>query len=189
MNRLCLKRCLGSGWQRNSKFQTPRSREAPRTKLQPVLRFGAWNLELLWSLVLGAWSLCSTTLLTILISLLLLSLTSCVTKSKAKAQAHEAFFAGQQQAMAMAHAPQAQGPGAVQGQTVTFIGQVRNPVIPWTDGLTVAQALVMANYLDASDPREIFVVRNGQATRIDPKRLLSGEDMPLQPGDIIQIVQ
>ena len=107
----------------------------------------------------------------------------CVTKSKAQAQARDAFAAGQQQALAMSRVQQAQGP------TITVIGQVRNGVIPWTPDLTVAKAIVTADYYGTSDPHKIFLVHNGKATSIDSKQLLSGEDLPVQPGDVVQIMQ
>src|SRR5207245_4424610 len=46
----------------SSKLQTPRSREAPNIKHQPVRdtgsfdAIGVWNLDLPWSLDLGPWS-------------------------------------------------------------------------------------------------------------------------------------
>ena len=107
----------------------------------------------------------------------------CVTKSKAKAQARDAFVAGQQQAMTMTRMQQAQGP------SVTVVGRVRNGVIPWTADLTVAKAIVTADYFGTSDPHQIFVIHNGKATRIDSKQLLSGEDLPVQAGDMIQIME
>ncbi len=84
-----------------------------------------------------------------------------------------------------------QQPGAVtpqQGAYVTVRGQVRNPVIPWTEGLTLAQALVQADYIGFGDPREIMVVRQGVTYRVDPQRLLKGlGNGPLLPGDIVDI--
>ena len=71
---------------------------------------------------------------------------------------------------------------------VTFIGQVRNPSIPWTEGLTLARAIINAGYM-GKDPQQIMIVRNSQAVPVDPKALLAGEDIPLQAGDLIQITQ
>jgi len=110
-------------------------------------------------------------------------LTGCVSKSKAEAQARAAFFAGQRQAVEMVQRAQAMG------LTVTVLGPVRNPTIPWTNELTLAKALIAANYFGRTDPSEILVERNGQATTYDPKKLLNGEDVPLQPRDIIDIRQ
>ncbi len=111
--------------------------------------------------------------------LLALALAGCVTKSKAKAEARAAFAAGQQQALMRMQ--QAQNP------SVTVQGAVRNPLIPWTEDLTVAKAIVAAVYFGAKDPKEIIVVRQGKAYQIDPKQLLNGVDPPLQSGDILEI--
>ena len=60
--------------------------------------------------------------------------------------------------------------------------------MPWTEGLTLAKALVAADYFGATDPGQIIIVHNGIATRVEPKQLLSGVDIPLQPGDIVQLM-
>jgi hypothetical protein len=109
-------------------------------------------------------------------------LAGCTTKAKAKAGAREAFLAGQQQAMIRMQQQ-------VQGTNISIVGHVRNPLIPWSEELTVAKALVAAGYLGARDPREIIVVRSGRATTIETKNLLNGEDIPLFPGDVIQLVE
>ncbi len=75
-----------------------------------------------------------------------------------------------------------------QGPSVTVNGEVRNHVIPWTEGLTLAKALLAADYCGAADPGQIFIVHNGRATRVEAKQLLTGVDIPLQPGDIVQLV-
>ncbi len=75
----------------------------------------------------------------------------------------------------------------VQGPVVTVQGRVHNPTIPWSEGLTVAKAIVAADYYGVTDPREIIVVRQGFARRVDPSKLLLGEDLPLQPGDLMEI--
>ena len=112
--------------------------------------------------------------------LVAVALGGCVTKGKADAQARAAFLAGQQQAMMRMQ--QTQGP------SVTINGEVRNRIVPWTQGLTLAQAVVAAEYLGAKDPGQIIIVHEGIATRVDPKDLLSGVDIPLQPGDIVQFM-
>lgn len=70
---------------------------------------------------------------------------------------------------------------------VKFLGHVKNSVVLWTDGLTLAKALVQAEYLDQNDPTAITIYRNGQPMRIDPQSLLAGQDFPLFPGDMIVI--
>jgi hypothetical protein len=105
----------------------------------------------------------------------------CVTKSKAKADAQAAFLAGQQQAMMRMAQPHA--------AIVTFIGPVRNPTVPWSEDLTLAKAIVESGYAAPSDPKQIMIVRNGQAIPVDPQKLLSGEDVPLVAGDLVQLGQ
>jgi hypothetical protein len=105
----------------------------------------------------------------------------CVTKSKAKAEAQAAFFAGQQQAMMRMSQPHQ--------PVVTFIGPVRNPTLQWSQDLTLAKAIVAAGYEAKADPKQIMIVRNGQAIPIEPKKLLEGEDIPLVAGDLVQIGQ
>src|SRR5207245_4285627 len=111
---------------------------------------------------------------------LLLFLSGCATKSTFTPPSQQAFVAAQQQ-QAMAAILQNQGPN------VTVIGPVRYSTIPWDEELTVAKAIVAADYMAVFDPHQIIVVRNGRGTRIDPKQLLKGKDFPLQPGDVIQI--
>jgi hypothetical protein len=89
-----------------------------------------------------------------------------------------AFAAGQQQAMsAQTNAP-----------SVNFRGDVKNPRVPWTEEMTLAKALVAAQYTGSWDPHTIVIVRQGEQYKLDPKRLLSGlEDPLLEPGDTVEI--
>lgn len=112
--------------------------------------------------------------------LLCLALAGCVTKAQANAQARQAFFAGQQEARRQMQA-------ANQSQAVTLTGNVSNSTVEWTPGLTLAQALIAAEYTGPGDPTEIILVRGGFARPIDPKTLLEGQDTPLRPGDVVQI--
>ena len=108
----------------------------------------------------------------------LIALAGCVSKSKAKMQQQTAFMAGQQQALE--RALQARN-------TISVIGPVRNPTVPWTEDLTLAKAIVAAQYYPGAPPREIVIMRNGQPMAFDPKRLLAGEDFHLEAGDIVNI--
>ncbi len=104
----------------------------------------------------------------------------CVeTKSKADAQAHAAYVAGQRQAAA---SMQSREP------SVWVVGNVKTPLIPWTKDLTLARAILTAQYQGAGDPNQIIIQRNGQPPiNFDPSKLLQGEDLPLQAGDRIEI--
>ncbi len=121
--------------------------------------------------------LASAFLIPVLVSLV--SLTACVSKNNADARARAAFFAGQQQAAQMARQTQIQGP------TVSLVGEVRNPVVRWTADLTLAKAVVAADYYGSVDPTEIVIQREGQENRYDPKTLLGGQDVQLEPNDVI----
>jgi hypothetical protein len=107
----------------------------------------------------------------------------CVTKSSADAQARMAYLAGQQAAFMQMQQQQAHGPG------VTVMGPVQNPVVNWSEGLTLGQAIVAAVYTAPTDPNTITIQRAGKLIQFDPKRLLRGEDFPLESGDIIQLQQ
>jgi len=102
----------------------------------------------------------------------------CTTKSKANAAARAAYSAGQQQTME--RMLQARN-------SVTVMGLVRNPLVPWTQDLTLAKALVVSDYYGKANPREIVIVRSGQPMPVDPKQLLAGEDVPLEAGDVVRI--
>ena len=102
----------------------------------------------------------------------------CVTKSKANAQAHAAYLAGQNAALRQ---QPAQAPG------VTVVGPVQNSDVPWVEGLTLAQAIATAKYLGQHDPKEIIITRQGESAKLAPKMLLTGVDVPLEPGDTITI--
>ncbi len=116
---------------------------------------------------------------------LIVPLAGCVTKSQADARARLAFLEGQNQALMRmqlnAPAPQSFGPG------VTFTGPVQNPAVPWRIGLTLAQAVVSAQYTGTTDPSAIVIHRNGEDIPVNPKGLLNGEDFALQLGDVIEI--
>ena len=80
-------------------------------------------------------------------------------------------------------------PGVLrQEQQITIQGEVRNPVVPWAPGLTLARALVQAQYLGTRDPQMIYIFRKEQAIRVDPSHLVKGiKDPVLQPGDIVEL--
>jgi hypothetical protein len=59
--------------------------------------------------------------------------------------------------------------------------------VPWTSDLTLAKALVEGQYTGSSDPTEIYIVRAGMARPVDPAKLINGQDVPLQAGDVVQV--
>ena len=109
-------------------------------------------------------------------------LTGCVSKSKAEAQAQNAYLAGQRAALFQMQQAPREG-------SVTFIGPVTTPIVKWFDGLTLSQGILSAGYNVPNDPKAIYIRRNGQQIPIDPKRLLAGEDYPLLAGDVVEFLQ
>ena len=75
-----------------------------------------------------------------------------------------------------------------QAQMVVQVrGDVRNRIIPWSENLTLAGALVEADYIGRWDPLSVTVTRGRKVQRFSASRLLSGNDMFLEPGDVIDI--
>jgi hypothetical protein len=101
----------------------------------------------------------------------------CVSQKTANARAQAAFVAGRQAALAQ----QAQGP------VIQVVGDVKTHVVPWTDGSTLVNALIAAEYQGVGDPTSITVIRDNQSTVVTPQQLLRGDDMVLQADDRIEI--
>jgi hypothetical protein len=106
-------------------------------------------------------------------------LSSCTTKSQAQMKAQQEFLAGQNAVLRQQQATQSPG--------VTIVGPVQNPQVPWVEGLTLAQAIATANYLDSQAPKEIIITRDGESATLDAKVLLNGADIPLEIGDVIEL--
>jgi hypothetical protein len=107
------------------------------------------------------------------------SFCGCVTKSQANAQAQAAYLAGQRDALAKM--------AADQRTSVYIVGPVQKSEVPWVEGLTLAQAIATANYTSRHNPKEITITRQGEQASINPKDLLNGHVVPLEPGDTITI--
>ena len=105
-------------------------------------------------------------------------LCGCVTEAQANARAREAYLAGQKAALASI---------AGEGKMVVIVGPVERPNVPWVEGLTLAQAVATANYTGHRNPRHITISRQGVDITVDPRDLLSGHVILLQPDDTIKI--
>ena len=116
----------------------------------------------------------------------------CGGKAKRQADMQRAYAAGVQAAHAQmqpAQTPQSLSeplPSTSDPQ-VRILGAVRNPTLTWSEGLTLARALVLSEYEKSTAPSLITIFRNNQPLHIDPQRVLQGEDYPLFPGDIVYI--
>ncbi len=106
-------------------------------------------------------------------------LCGCVTKSTVQAEVRAAYMAGQRDAYASI--------AATQNSNIKIVGPVQNPEVPWVEGLTLAQAIATANYTARGNPTEILLLRRGESAAINPKDLLKGQDVPLEPGDTITV--
>ena len=107
-------------------------------------------------------------------------LAGCASKAKANLQRQQAFLAGQQQALTQQQQAQA--------NLVMVRGEVRNQTIPWTQELTLAGAILAAEWKGFMAPRQIFVIRHGQSYPINIDQFFRGlDDPPLEPGDIVDL--
>ena len=106
-------------------------------------------------------------------------ISGCSTNSVAQAKEQQAYLAGQNAALRQQQAAQFSG--------VTVVGPVQNPQVPWVAGLTLAQAIATANYLDSREPGQIIITRQGESAKLDPNVLLNGVAVPLEPGDVIEL--
>ncbi len=127
-----------------------------------------------------------------LIFVLALTVAGCAShKKKTDEDLHRAYIAGAQAARTQMLQGQAQNPTLQTMPTsdpqVRILGPVRNPVLPWSDGLTLARALVLAEYERNNTPTAITIYRNNQPLQIDPQTLINGADYPLFPGDMVYI--
>jgi hypothetical protein len=113
------------------------------------------------------------------LSILFVFMTGCETKGRARLQAEQAYVAGQEQALEQSRPKPAM---------VTVNGPVRNSTIPWTEELTLAKAVLAADYTGYLRPRFFRVTRNGETQEIKSSALLAGQDMPLEAGDVIEVV-
>jgi len=103
-------------------------------------------------------------------------------KSSPKVNPQAAFLEGQQRAWT--------GAQMNQEPAVFFRGMVRNPRVTWREDLTLAQALLEAEYTGALEPTKIRIMRQGQSHTIDVRHLLRGKENPLlEPGDLIEVLR
>lgn len=103
----------------------------------------------------------------------------CTTRSKARAETAQAFRAGQQRGAMEAEARR---------NNIAFTGPVLNPIVPWTDGITLAQAILAAHWSAQGSPRLIVFTRGTDRLEIPTADLLNGMDFPLAPGDAVELL-
>lgn len=111
--------------------------------------------------------------------LLAFGVVGCTSNSTSRIQQQSAFLAGQNLALREQLASKT--------PAVTVLGPVQNSQVPWVAGLTLAQAVATANYLDPHEPTKLVLTRDGESANVDVKVLLNGPDIPLEIGDVIDI--
>lgn len=125
-----------------------------------------------------------------LILALTLTASGCAShKDKTEEQVRRAYAAGAAAAQMQMQQHQTEQPMIPPSgdPQIHILGSVRNPVLVWSEGLTLARALVLADYQRNNPPSSITIYRNNQPLQIDPQTILGGADYPLYPGDLIYI--
>jgi hypothetical protein len=105
--------------------------------------------------------------------------TGCTSNPKARAQADAAYRAGQLQAVRNEDARK---------RGIVFTGPISNSLIPWTEGLTLAQAIAAAGWNAKTDPRLIILTRGNEVVTMTPQQALEAADEPMQPGDHVDML-
>jgi hypothetical protein len=110
-------------------------------------------------------------------------------KDKTQEQIRRAYAAGAAAARMQMQESQTQQPQIppTGDPQVRILGPVRNSILVWSDGLTLARAIVLSEYQRNTTPNSITIYRNNQPLQIDPQAVLNGADYPLFPGDIVYI--
>jgi hypothetical protein len=110
----------------------------------------------------------------------ILAFTGCTTRSKARAAEQAAFRAGQQQGTLSEKARQ---------NGITVLGPVLNPLVPWTEDLTLAQVIVAAHWYGTSDPQRIILSHGDDRMEMTPEDILGpAGEFPMQPGDTVELI-
>ena len=125
-----------------------------------------------------------------LIFIVALAVSGCAShKNKNDEQFRRAYAAGAAAAQMQMQQSQTQQPMIPPSgdPQIHILGSVKNPVLIWSEGLTLARALVLCEYQRNSPPSSITIYRNNQPLQIDPQAVLAGADYPLFPGDLIYI--
>lgn len=108
-----------------------------------------------------------------------LAVCGCTTASHSRLAAQNAFLAGQNSALRQQVAAQFNG--------VTIIGAVQNSQVAWVAGLTLAQAVATANFIGADEPKHIIITHQGESATLGADVLFGDTDIPLEPGDIVEL--
>mgnify|MGYP002630480975 CR=1 FL=1 len=74
------------------------------------------------------------------------------------------------------------------GPVVTVNGQVVRRRVDWREGLSLAEALLEAEYTGTTTPVSLRITRGGRPISVTMRRFLSGSQNPiLEPNDVIEV--
>ncbi|MDB6053454.1 MAG: hypothetical protein JWN25_977 [Verrucomicrobiales bacterium] len=110
---------------------------------------------------------------------------ACTSRKKAQQQAMAAYVAGRRAAQVQASS---ETPPIDLRHQVAVVGNVQNHAIDWRAGLTVATAILTAQYVPETTPAEIRIYHRNRIVRFSGEELLAGRDEPVFTGDKIEIV-
>lgn len=119
----------------------------------------------------------SVTLPTAMLCVALLA--GCTTKAKSRAEAQKAYNFGQAQTAALEEAKKT---------GIAFTGPVLNPVVPWREGITLAEAIIAARWAGMKDPTHVVVIRAGERVDLSPDESVAAAELPMEPGDQVELV-
>ncbi len=114
-----------------------------------------------------------------LVLLCLIATAGCQSKTTLRKKQMAAFQAGRQEAIRQMT--------EARRTSIRILGNVQNPEIQWRDDLSLAQVIIEARCLDRKDPGLIVIYRQRVRIPIVPELLLRGDDVPLEPGDTIEL--
>jgi hypothetical protein len=114
-----------------------------------------------------------------LFSILFLAVLACGCASRSRMAAQNAFLAGQNAAL--------REQLSAQSGNIVVRGPVRNHSVPWSNGLTLAQAVAAAEYLETRWPEQVLITRQGETAALEANALLGGTPIPLEAGDVVEL--
>ena len=107
-------------------------------------------------------------------------LSGCVSSMESEKRVKQAYNAGQRDALAKQN----------KTDQVWVVGNVWNPLLPWTEDLSLAKAIIASAWRGSRDPSDIILRRDGSpAFHFTAGQLLQGFDIPLKAGDRIELRQ
>lgn len=107
--------------------------------------------------------------------------TGCVSRKEAALQQEHAYAQGRQQALVFQQTQPAP-------RQVFFRGAIRKPILEWSEGMTLAEGILEAEYSGRRAPRHVQIRSwQGELIEVDARTLLDGDDYLLEAGDIVEV--